>query len=202
MMSWFGTNPAEKAQPYFNQIPQVAQQAYNPYIQQGQQAEQGLPNYYQELTHNPMDYYNRILEGYKPSKGYDLQSQQMMRAAEGAAASGGFLGTPADQADRAALIQSLLGNDMQQYIQNIRGIQGEGAQGLQAYGNRGYGATQNLANLETNNLASQGTLAYQGQANKNNQLQQLISALLGGGADILGSPAGGGASLGSKLLGY
>lgn len=201
--SLFGGNAAKAYQPYANQMSDLAHQHYDPYIQQGQQAEQGLPDFYQKLMHNPADFYNEILSGYKPSSGYDYKAQQMMRAAEAAAASGGYLGTPYDQSQREALTQSLLGNDMQQYVNNILGLQNTGLQGLQGYGNRGYESVNRLNEGLSNNLASQGTLAYKTQADKTAQIQQLIGALLKGTGYALGSPATGvNQTLGAKLLGF
>ncbi len=199
----FGSNPMNKANPYFNQIADTAHQYYDPYLQQGQQAEQGLPDFYHQMQSNPAEFYNNMLAGYKPSAGYDYKSQQMLKAAQNASAAGGYAGTAPDQEGQMALINSLLGEDMQQYINNIQGIQDRGTQGLQGYGNRGYGAANNLAESLGNNLASQGTLAYQSQSDKNAMMQQLIASLIHGGAYVLGGPAeGAGATVGAKLLGF
>lgn len=185
-MAFFG-NPAKAAQGYLNQIPQLTHETYDPYIQQGQQAEQGLPDFYHMLMNDPQGYYNKMLSGYHPSTGYDYESKKLLQGAQNAAAAGGYGGTSFDIAGQNELNQALLGKDMQQYYQNVMGLQNQGLEGLQGLGNRGYESTNREFDALGNNLGSQATLAYQGQANQNNQWAQLLSALLGGGAQGLGT---------------
>ena len=185
-----GSNPFEHAKPYLNAIPQFGKEAYSPYIQQGQQAQQGLPNY-QQMAQNPGEFYNELSKQYKPSQQYQNRYEQGMRAANSTAAAGGYVGTPDDQRGRGELVNKLMGEDFQQFLQNILGIQGFGAQGLENQANRGYNASGNLADYlgqANQNLAS-GEFAgkQQQQSNKYN----LINSLIGAGAQGYGEYQGG-----------
>lgn len=53
---------AEIANQYLSQIPGVGQQYFNPFIQQGRQAQDMASQRYNEMSANPMDYINQIVE--------------------------------------------------------------------------------------------------------------------------------------------
>jgi hypothetical protein len=186
-MGWFGSNAANKASPYLEQIPGVAHEYMDPYVQQGQTASAQLPSHYDRLMNDPQGYLNEILQGYKPSAGYDYKSKNLMQSARNAAAAGGFAGTHNDTAQQQELLNSLMGSDMQEYINNIMNIHGQGLQGTQGLADTGYKASSNLSDTLGNNLQTQGSLAYQGQAQKNNNIQGLLQSLISGGAYGAGS---------------
>jgi hypothetical protein len=190
-------NPADKAMPYLNQVPQVGQQYYNPYVQQGQQASQNVNQQYQQLTQDPQSFLNQIMAGYKPSTGYSQQSDEALRAANNSAAAAGNLGTSYDQQNRAKLVQSLMGNDMQQYLQNVLGIYGTGLQGQQNTANQGYNASGQLADYLGNNLGAQAGLAYQGDAFKTQQRGNFLNSLISGASRAAGAGVFGGGAAGA-----
>lgn len=178
-------NPANSAMPYLNQIPGIGQQYFNPYIQQGQQVAPNLQAQYGQLTNDPTAFYNQLMQGYKPSAGYTKQSQDMLKAAENSAAASGFAGTNLDQQQRAQLVQSLMGKDMQQYLQNVMGLYGTGLQGQQHLYDTGYNASGQLADFLGQGLGAQSALSYAGDAFKRAQRNQLMNALLGLGGEAM-----------------
>jgi hypothetical protein len=173
-----GRNPAKDAMPYLNQIPGVGKQYYNPFIEQGRQASEQLSPLYNQMTNNPSDYLNQLMGKYEPSAGYQYRQGQLNKAAGNTAAQGGFAGTENDVMGRSELINKLMGGDMQEFLQNVLGIQGAGMQGLQGREERGYNASANLADYLGGNLGQQAGLAFQGTAQKNQNQNALFGQLM------------------------
>jgi hypothetical protein len=165
-------NPADKAMPYLDQ----AKGLYDPYAQQGQAAYNQLNPLYGQMGQDPAAFLENLMKNYEPSRGYQLQRDEGMRALGNSAAAGGMRGSMQDMVNESRLTDNLMGNDMQQWLQNVLGIQGAGMQGLQGFYNTGYDATNNLANI----FGQQGNLAYnrQNYENANDPLNNL--AKLGG----------------------
>lgn len=193
-MGLFGSDPAEAAMPYLNQ----AQEQYQPYADQGQAAYGQLNPIYGQMTQDPAAYLEKMMQGYQPSHSYQMKEQQLRNAAGNTAAAGGMRGTLNDIQNQAGLTDMLMSDDMQQWLQNVMGINNMGIQGQQGFYNNGYDANNNIANI----LGTKGTLAYQGQANQNQGMSDLISGLVkaGGmaGGMMLGGPAG---AMGGGMLG-
>ena len=208
-MAFFGnnTNPTQGAMEYLNQIPGLAHQYGDSYIQQGQQAERGIPDLYNQMATDPGAYLRNAQSQYQISPGYNQKYEQMMRAATAAANQSGSLGTDFDQQHRAALTQGLLGDDMQQWMQNYLQAGQTGLGGAERYGSRGFNESNDQYNELVNNLHAQGGLAYQDAENKNNQFNQMMKTLFklgGAGAGAYFGGEGGrmaGAKIGSELGG-
>lgn len=209
-MSWLsdlfsgGKNPADAAMPYLNQIPGVEKQYYEPYIGYGKEAYNTFsPQLKEEATH-PVDVLEGLLKRYEPSKAYQLARDEALRAAGNTAAAGGIRGSLSDIKNEARLSDALLGEDMQRWLQNVRGIQSEGLGGLQLPFETGFKASSGLASDLGNVLGTQAQLAFQGQANQNLSRSDLLSGLvkalgtLGGWALPSGGTIGG--SLFSKFI--
>lgn len=181
-------NPADNAMNYLNQVPGVAKQYLEPYIQPGMQAQNQLQNLYapnnevsqgyRKMSSNPMDYVNEIMRGYEPSAGYKYKENRALQAMRNSANAGGFAGTQNDQEEQARTVNGLMGEDMQQFLQNIFGTQQQGLGGLERMmagragtlepiAQRGYGASGDLANIIGSNLGQQAGLSFQGQRQQN-----------------------------------
>jgi hypothetical protein len=192
-------NPADAAMPYLD----MARQGYDPYVQQGQEAYGKLNPLFSQMGQDPAAYLEKLMGGYQQSPAYQKQFEEMSRAAGNTAAAGGMRGSLSDIQNEADISRSLMGQDMQQWLQNVLGIQGTGLQGLGNFYEKGYGATSDIGNI----LNSQGSLAFQGQAQKNKSMNDLISGLLSAvgtiGGGIFGGPVGGaaGGTLGKLLAG-
>jgi len=176
------SNPAEKAQPYYDQAMQMERQYYNPYIQQGQQAGGLMSPIYGGMAQDPVGHMNQLMSQYEPSEAYKAQHEEAMSAARNAAAAGGYAGAPGDVKFQTQLTDKLLSQDMQQWLQNTMGIQGAGLQGEQHMYDTGFGATRGLTGDLANLYGTQGQLAFQGQREKNKQNSDLVGSLLGLGS--------------------
>lgn len=157
-------NPADSAMPYLNAVPGTVTPYYNPYIKLGQGAARvSAPVYYKRIT-NPQGAYDDIMSGYTESPEYQYNYDQAMKEQQGAAARGGYTGTPYDQQQEAETATGLLSRDQQQYYNNVLGMQNSGLEGANHYFDTGYTASNTLAQLLGGNLAAQAGLAYQGTA--------------------------------------
>lgn len=198
MMGGKQENPADKAMPYIEKIGGMAKEQYNPWINQGQEAQQGNQALFKEITQNPTDYWNKLQAGYTPSKGYQYKQEQAQKAASAAARASGIAGTGADQSNQMDIVQKILSQGEGQYMEQILNMLGMGAQGQENIANRGFGATSALTDTLGSQYATQGELAFQGQREKNQRrmdrgkmLTQLAAALAGGAMGGAGGAAGG-----------
>ncbi len=127
------------------QIPQFGREGYQPYIDRGNQAQDLASGAYNRMAQDPTAFVEQIMQSYKPSQGYQFRRKNALNAAQNSAASGGFSGTGYDQMNQGALADDLASQDMQQYLQNILGVQGAGIAGQQHQADQGYLASGNLA---------------------------------------------------------
>ncbi len=203
-----GKDPVKAANPYLQQIPQHGQQAFQPFINQGQNADQILGGEYANLLQNrpdysqqgndPVGYLNQLLGQYQPSAGFGYRKNQLTKGAAADAAAGGFRGTQGDIQNQAELVNALMGGDMQQFLANVLGIQeygqagqerqhGAGLQGFQGIADRGFNAGGSLADFLGNNLGQQAGLQFQGQNQRNANRQGLANAGIGAAAGGVGN---------------
>jgi len=204
-MSWLsklfkgGKNPADAAMPYLDQIPGMEQQNYNPYIQRGSTAYDTMTPSLNRMTTDPTGFIDELMKHYQESQGYKLKRDEGLRAAGNTAAAGGMRGSLSDIETESRLADSLLGDDMQQWLQNVLGIQKEGLQGESHLYDTGFDATKNLTGDLSNVLGTKASLAFQGQANKNQQKSDLFSGLMKAFGGVAGLALPGGGSVGGAI---
>lgn len=179
-MSWLsklfgggGSNPMGAANDYLNQIPGVAHQGYDPYVNAGMDASGKSKSAYEGMMNDPTDFINQLMQGYKTSEGYNFQKDQLTKELGNTSAMGGVAGTPMDQMNQGAGVQKLLSGDMQQFLENALGVFKTGLTGEEGIANRGYDASSKLTEFLGNNLTQQGGIAFQGQRDKNQKTQDL-----------------------------
>lgn len=204
-------NPYDAASQYYNQIPGMLNNTYNPYIHAGMGALPGMQQYenrgnvagnnlmnqYSQMTNNPGGLVNKLGASFHQSPGYAFQVQQSLNAANRAAAAGGMAGSPEEQQNIATTTNQLANQDYYNYLNHATQMYGAGIQGMQGTERLGanmvqdlYGAGANASNNLAQNLGSaymnQGNMAY-GSANFNNQMMGGgIGQMLGGIGDIAG----------------
>lgn len=195
-----GKNPATGAMKELNQIPGQIKPLYDPYVQQGQQAHSTMSPTLEQMTQDPAAYLEFIMNSYQPSQGYNLRKDEALKAASNSAAAGGVAGTYGDARDQSRITDALLGEDMQQYINNILGINKTGLEGEQNFYNTGF----NASNAEASDLANLGgtkaTLAFNGQQQKNAGQQALFKAITEAMGGVAGLKTFGGGSVGGDII--
>ena len=203
MFDMFMPNPADKGMDYLNKISPMLHDINDPYIKRGNDQYAGLNDVYGRMGQNPTDFLEQMMKGYAPSRGFQLKRDEASRAAGNSAAAGGMRGTQMDQEGQQRLADSLMGEDMQQWLGNVMGIQGKGLAGQQHFYDQGFDASQGMAGNLANVLGSQAQLGMQGQSYKNQSLSDLLSGLAQTGAMAGGAymGAGGGGGWASKIAG-
>lgn len=170
-------NPARAAGKELGKIGGYGREAYNPFIQQGQSAMQQLGPQYGQMSGQPTDFYNQIIGQYKPSAGYQYKENKLNQLGHNTAAAGGYVGTQGDVQNRSEMISGLLGADMQEYLQNILGIQGSGQAGLQRQADTGFGASGALADYLGSAAGQQGAFNTFGRNEQNANRNQGMAGL-------------------------
>lgn len=197
-----GSDPSQAANKYLDQIAPMEKEYYNPYIEKGNKAYDQFAPQLDQMTSNPVDFLEMLMKQYQPSSGFQMRNDNALKAAGNSAAAGGMRGSINDINNEAGITDTLLGNDMQQWLNNVFGRLDKGIEGEQNLYGTGFNATQNLTGDLANVLGTQGSLAFQGAQNKNKGFSDMLSAItkIAGGA--AGFMAGGpmGASAGANLL--
>lgn len=195
-----------EANKYLDQIPGVAHQGYDPYVNAGLDASGKTKSSYESMMDDPTGFINKLMEGYKPSEGYQFQKEQLEKELGNTAASGGIAGTPQDQMNQGQGVQKLLSQDMQQFLMNALGLFGKGLEGEEGIAGRGFDASGKLTDDLGGALNQKGGLAFQNaqQGNKNkNDMWSMFGKALGAGAGTFLGPVGtaAGSAVGNKLFG-
>jgi len=154
-----GRNPSDSANDYFNKIPDILKQYFDPWIQQGLHPGQTL---------------NDIGAGYKESPGFKFAMQQALQGGQHMANSGGMGGSPQSQQQGMQLASDISSQDYNNWMRNALGIRQGGQQA-------GMGLGENLANI----LGAQGQYAYAGQNAQNEANQSMWGNIFGGVASMI-----------------
>lgn len=184
-------NPMGEANNYLNQIPGIAHEGYDTYIEEGKNAGGKAQGAYDELMNDPTGFINKLMEHYETSKGYNAQKDLLTSELSNTAAAGGVAGTPLDQQNQGTAIQGLLSKDMQQFLENALGVYNRGLGGQETVAQRGYDASGKLTDALGTNLTTQGTLGFQNASQKNsdrNSWFKTLSQALGGGIGLATNP--------------
>lgn len=206
-MSWLsdffsgGKNPADAAMPYLNEIPGMEKKYYEPYIEHGNEAYNTINPEFSGMAKDPVAFLEQIMKGYEPSKAYQLRRDETQRAAGNSAAAGGMRGSINDITNQSRLTDALLGDDMQQWLNNVLGLETQGLKGEQGFYDTGFNATKGLTGDLSNVLGTQAGLAFQGQANQNQSKSDLLSGIMKAIGSIAGFGLPGGGTIGGNIIG-
>jgi len=226
-MSWlsglFGggsdANPYKAAMGYLNQIPGVAHQYYDPYIERGNQAMdtlggayqdalggEGAPlpgqltDYFTQMARDPGAYQSMLGSSFQASPGYQWNVDQQLDAQNRALAAGGMLGSPEHVQLNSQLASNLANQEYDNYFARQLGIAGTGLTGLQNQQNTGLGGFENFSNMGFNannvlaqslmdNLVNQARTAAGEAQDRRQRHSGLFGGILGLGGKLLGMPS-------------
>lgn len=196
-------NPANAAMQHLDRLPGYANENYNPFIGAGREIETKLRPQYEQMAYNPADVLGGFQGQYTDSPGYKYMLDKLNKGAHNTAAASGFLGTNEDVRNRSEMHAGLLDNYMQQYLNNIFGIQNTGLGGLEKRSDRGFAASGALADYLGGYGGAAGAYSAYGKSHQNqgrqdtwNSLSNLINvgmrSGMGGGVGGGFNPGGGG----------
>jgi hypothetical protein len=184
--SGFYQNPADDAMGIMNGIPDTIKPYYDPYINAGKNSLSILQDQYSSLLNDPSALMSLLGGKFSESPGYKFQYDQGMNAANAAAASGGFAGTPQHQFNASSLAQNFANKDYYDYLDRTLGLYNTGLRGYGDINQMGYNASNELANSLANLDMNKANMSYLGQSNQNQANSDLFSTILSG-ATSLGS---------------
>jgi hypothetical protein len=107
-------------------------------------------------------------------------------AASNTAAAGGRVGTIGDIKNQAGLENQLLGQDMQQWLDNVLGVKKTGLAGEQGLYNTGFGATQSY----TGDMSNYYGQKEKGRLAENKQNMELLMNIIKAAGSAYGMPTG------------
>lgn len=179
-------NPADKAMPFLEKIPEAMRPYFEKFINQGGRAGDVLEGQYGAMTKDPSQFFANLGKGYQESPGYQFKLDQAMKAAGNAAAAGGMLGSPMHQFESERMAEGLADQDYENYMKHMMDVFGLGQKGYEDLYNNGYGASTEYGNNLASILMSQAGLAGRGAAEQNKYNQSKFEAENKGFGDLSG----------------
>ena len=192
-MSWLsnffkgGSNPADAAMPYLNQIPGQTQPYQQPWFEAGRSAIPKLQGQYDSLTNDPGSKMNDIGKSFQQSPGFQFALQQALQGGNHAAAAGGMAGSPQHEQQNMQLATDLGNQDYHNWMNNALGLYGADLQGQQGLSQQGQQSGQSIADMIAQTLAQQGNLAFQGSRQQNQNKNDLWGNIFKGAGAALGA---------------
>lgn len=178
----------QRAESTLGEIPNIAREGYNPFIEAGAAAEQEVFPHYTAMANTPEEYLSAAMAGYQESPYFNYMKNLLNRSAHNTAASGGYVGTEGDILNRSELMNQLAHSGLQDYLQNVFNVQSRGMSGLERRSERGFEAGTGLANYLGGAKQQQAftglygdlsrnAFANEGAAGKNAALMQLYDMI-------------------------
>lgn len=187
-----GSNPADYARQFMNNVPQYGKDAYNPYIQQGQEAFGNLSPEYLEMLKNPQAMLNKDMAGYEESDLYKYMAPRLEQGMENTAAHGGYAGTMGDRLNHADLVRGLMSQDIGSYLDRVKGYRGTGMQGMESAVGRGFQGAGSLADYLGTADVNRSNLEFAGKSQQSMNKSSFMNALMKAMAAAAGGKAGAG----------
>ena len=172
--------------PYAQQQRDVLEQYFTPFLERGKQAGASYGDISQQMATDPTSYYQKLMEGYQQSPQYEQKMADMMKRARSAAAAGGMVGTETDRESQMKLANALLDEDMQGWLKNIMGIQGQGMQGESDLYRTGFQAASQMAPDIASTYGGQASAAVKGGRDDQARRNALMQSIFGGLGTIAG----------------
>jgi hypothetical protein len=154
--------------------------ALNPFLQAGTGAIGNYQNWLQGMQ-DPSHFINNLMGQYQESPWAKYQQQQAMRMANNMGSASGLTGSTPLQLQAQQNASNISSQDMNQWLQNVLGINTQYGQGQQNLMSGGQSAGNALSDLYQNMGANMGQMAYGQGAAQNNDFWNM----LGGGAEML-----------------
>lgn len=169
-------DPYKQAMEQYEKYGKKAEGTQQPFLSAGQQA---IPQFQQWLQgmQDPSGFINNLMGGYQQSPYANYMQQQSMRAGQNAASASGLMGsTPLMQQlqQNAANISS---QDMQNWLQNVLGINTQYGAGVGNMMQGGQGAANALTGMYGNMGQQMGEAAYGQSAGGQNDMWNMFGGL-------------------------
>lgn len=180
--------PYADAMKQFQHYGNLAQNTQNPFLQAGQGAIGNYQHWLQGMQ-DPSHFINNLMGQYQESPYAKYQQQQAMRAGTNAASMGGLpngmggagIGSTPFQLQAQQNASNISSQDMNQWLQNVLGINTQYGAGNQYLMGQGANAANALTNMYGQLGQNMGEAAYGQRAGQNQDFMNM----LGGGLQML-----------------
>lgn len=168
--------PYEDAMEQYQKYGKKAEDVQNPFLTAGKEGMGNFQNWLKSMQ-DPSAFINHLMGSYNESPYAKFQQQQAMRAGTNAASASGLTGsTPfAQQLQQNA--QNISSQDMNQWLQNVLGINTQFGTGQNNLMQGGQNAANALTNMYGNMGNSMGEAAYGKKAGENQDTSDLIAGI-------------------------
>lgn len=158
--------PYQAAMAPFNQYMGQATGAQNPFYQAGTGAINNYQNWLGSMQ-NPSGFINDQMKNYQVSPWAQYQQQQATRAAQNMGSAEGLTGSSPLMLQAQQNSQNISSQDMQNWLQNVLGINTQYGSGMGNLMGQGANAANQLSNLYSQQGIGMGNLAAGQQAGQN-----------------------------------
>jgi hypothetical protein len=134
---------------------------------------------------DPTAFINNLMGGYQESPYAHYQQEQGMRAGTNMASASGLTGSTPFAQQLQENSQNISSKDMDQWLQNVLGINTQYGQGLNTNINRGQQSGNMLSNIYSNLGNQMGGGAFGSTMANNAKFSDILSGLLGIGQFLL-----------------
>lgn len=199
-------SPYEEAMKQYQQYAGKAEGTQNPFLEYGKAGMPLFQNWLQGMQ-NPSGFINNQMNNYQESPYAQFQQQQGLRAAQNMGSASGLTGSTPLMMQAQQNAQNISSQDMNQWLQNVLGINSQYGAGLNNQIQTGQGAANQLTGLYGDMGRQMGEAAYGQAAGQNQDKSNIWGGLLGMAGTVAGSMFGGpmggmaGGAIGSSLGG-
>jgi hypothetical protein len=174
--------PYEDAMKQYQEWAAKGEGAQNPFLDFGKQ---GLPKFQQWLSgmQDPTKFINNLMGGYQESPYAKYQQEQGMRTAQNVGSASGLTGSTPLMQFAQQNAQNISSKDMNQWLQNVLGVNTQYGQGLENQIGVGQNAANALTNMYGDMGRQMGEAAYGREAGKNQDRANMWGGLFNLGGD-------------------
>jgi len=170
--------PYKDAQKQFDKYFPQAQQYQQPFYDAGKNAIPGMQNWLKSMQ-DPSQFINNQMSNYQESPYAHYQQQQGLRAAQNMGSASGMTGSTPLMQFAQQNAQDISGKDMNNWLQNVLGINSQYGQGMQNMMNMGQHSADSLTQLMSDYMNAQAQMAYGKGAAQQGQFGGLLGGITG-----------------------
>lgn len=172
-----GASPYSAGMKPLKDYSQQAIDYQNPFYKGGTDA---IPKYtnWLDTMKDPSQFINNTMNSYQQSPFAKFQQQQSMRAANNSASANGLLGSTPMQMQAQQNAQNISSQDMQQWLQNVLGVNSQYGQGQQGMVGMGQNSANNMSSIMSQLAQLMSGAQYGQQAGSNQDMGNIIGGLM------------------------
>ncbi len=171
------SKPYDKAREQYDKYGNMVQGVQQPYLNAGNNA---IPQYQEWLNgqKDPSKFINDQMNNYQESPYAQNLQRQSLRAGTNMASANGLSGSTPMAQFLQQNAQDISGKDMNDWLQNVLGINTQYGQGQKGLIDTGQNSANSLTNFYNQQGQNQANAAYGQQAGKNNNTSNILGGIM------------------------